>query len=946
MVDQKLIDYIKNQLQFGRNEDVIKVLLKNVGWQNNDIEEGFNAIKTEIKIKGATAPIFNNNERQIQGFQQPTVHDNFKSSLQISKSSKKRFLTNISIIVFILSACGAALYFFYWNSPNIIFGRMIFQLAKIKSLEYSVEFNIEMNNESFINGILSQSSSSIDMLGGIDLSTMLAQRYSKEDKVIFSLGVKGASDFNDFKKQKHGAIISAVCETCAREKKISGEIKMIDNVLYAKLNELPRWGAINFNFLTADWIRVDMASGTKPLFEGIFGNNQNEIEDKNSIKESSSTQKSELSERQMKELRKIYKEHPFFRTVKMPTAEIDGIKSYYLKVELIKENFKEFLLSAKPAIEGKPFTNEEISNLDKSLENLTSLTGEIWIGKKDLLPHKALFLMSIKENGSQNSTHIFSINMFFKNFNNAVAINHPSDSRDIWEFITNDLFMGLAKIPNISFLFENYDIDNDGIANIDETNIYQTDPSSNDSDKDGINDGEDIYEELKNNILNSAGKIKIYKNNIAKYSINSLKAFYEAKARVLYNPELYLPKEAVASLATAFQHRQAGNFEKSLEELNKISMQAVSAGAVYHGLGLTYFRMNDLNKALEFFEKAFNDITYKTNSPFLYQDLFSTNYRLGFKEKSSQYLNEGIINFLDYYPLYYSLAEYYIENNNLSAAEEITKQGLIAEPLYSEFWNYLGILSDRKKENNKAFEYYKKAISLDWENATPHMNLSLSFYDLKKSKEALAEALIADMFNSSDAHIKNVLGLAYEINNSQEAAIREYKKAIQLDPFYERPYNNLGIVYENLKQYALAEQYFKKAVEVNPNYAKAYSNLGSFYFNQGIRSLFINNEHLKAKPYLEKSIEIDSNQYLSYQTLGRVYQVMSEHDNVYHNLAEVNFKKSIELKYDEFLSHRQLGFVYFVQGGREKEAIKEFEIAISLGMKDKEVEQIIKNYKQ
>lgn len=42
MVNQQLIDYIKNQLKLGRSEDIIKTMLKNASWQEADIEEGFN----------------------------------------------------------------------------------------------------------------------------------------------------------------------------------------------------------------------------------------------------------------------------------------------------------------------------------------------------------------------------------------------------------------------------------------------------------------------------------------------------------------------------------------------------------------------------------------------------------------------------------------------------------------------------------------------------------------------------------------------------------------------------------------------------------------------------------------------------------------------------------------------------------------------------------------
>jgi hypothetical protein len=46
MQNQQLIDYIKNQLKLGRSEDIVRVMLKNVGWQENVIEEAFLMVKS------------------------------------------------------------------------------------------------------------------------------------------------------------------------------------------------------------------------------------------------------------------------------------------------------------------------------------------------------------------------------------------------------------------------------------------------------------------------------------------------------------------------------------------------------------------------------------------------------------------------------------------------------------------------------------------------------------------------------------------------------------------------------------------------------------------------------------------------------------------------------------------------------------------------------------
>lgn len=58
MIDQSLIDYIKNQLKLGRSEDVVRIMLKNVGWLDNVIDEAFLIVKTSADDNIPSPPAF------------------------------------------------------------------------------------------------------------------------------------------------------------------------------------------------------------------------------------------------------------------------------------------------------------------------------------------------------------------------------------------------------------------------------------------------------------------------------------------------------------------------------------------------------------------------------------------------------------------------------------------------------------------------------------------------------------------------------------------------------------------------------------------------------------------------------------------------------------------------------------------------------------------------
>ena len=71
----------------------------------------------------------------------------------------------------------------------------------------------------------------------------------------------------------------------------------------------------------------------------------------------------------------------------------------------------------------------------------------------------------------------------------------------------------------------------------------------------------------------------------------------------------------------------------------------------------------------------------------------------------------------------------------------------------------------------------------------------------------------------------NYLGMAYGYKYEQlrsldwkEKEIEAFKKAIELDPNFFRPYFNLGITYYNMGKPKEAAKYFKKCLEIYPEH--------------------------------------------------------------------------------------------------------------------------------
>ena len=71
---------------------------------------------------------------------------------------------------------------------------------------------------------------------------------------------------------------------------------------------------------------------------------------------------------------------------------------------------------------------------------------------------------------------------------------------------------------------------------------------------------------------------------------------------------------------------------------------------------------------------------------------------------------------------------------------------------------------------------------------------------------------------------------------------RRLKKAVELDPKFEKGYYNLGVAYASIDAIEESLASFKKTVEINPQYSDAYYNMGVAYakkdqLDEAIKSL-------------------------------------------------------------------------------------------------------------
>ena len=82
---------------------------------------------------------------------------------------------------------------------------------------------------------------------------------------------------------------------------------------------------------------------------------------------------------------------------------------------------------------------------------------------------------------------------------------------------------------------------------------------------------------------------------------------------------------------------------------------------------------------------------------------------------------------------------------------------------------------------------------------------------------------------SRDAYLWNKLGIAYQMDQSYQAARKAYKKAIHIKSDFAEPWNNLGTTYYLQNKSGKSTRYYKRAIKLRPDAASFHMNLGASY---------------------------------------------------------------------------------------------------------------------
>jgi tetratricopeptide (TPR) repeat protein len=171
-----------------------------------------------------------------------------------------------------------------------------------------------------------------------------------------------------------------------------------------------------------------------------------------------------------------------------------------------------------------------------------------------------------------------------------------------------------------------------------------------------------------------------------------------------------------------------------------------------------------------------------------------------------------------------NLALALVELGRLEEAAQHFQASLEIEPR-AEIYSDLGFTMARMNRPKEAFEAYAKALQLDPECASAHLNLAVAFVQGGKLAEAERHYRKA-LAGRPTAETHNGLGYVLARQNRTEEAVAEYRTAIEIDPNYTPAYNNLADALVRIGRLAEAEDAYKRSLAVKPSPA-VYNALGN-----------------------------------------------------------------------------------------------------------------------
>src|SRR6056297_1849789 len=182
----------------------------------------------------------------------------------------------------------------------------------------------------------------------------------------------------------------------------------------------------------------------------------------------------------------------------------------------------------------------------------------------------------------------------------------------------------------------------------------------------------------------------------------------------------------------------------------------------------------------------------------------------------------------------------------------------------------------------------------------------------------------ATVLGAYEFYIKGVGHLQrFDRREEIDAAIVQFKRALEEDPDFARAYAGLSDAYlylyrrtSNSDWIQPAVENIEKAIEITDQYSPIFTTYGLLLIEKG--------EYYDALDMFKRALEIDPANFEAYRGRARAFLAQQRTSE-----AEATYRKAIEMKPDYWAGYAELG-VFYYSNGRFEDAAQQFEIVTDL----------------
>ena len=205
---------------------------------------------------------------------------------------------------------------------------------------------------------------------------------------------------------------------------------------------------------------------------------------------------------------------------------------------------------------------------------------------------------------------------------------------------------------------------------------------------------------------------------------------------------------------------------------------------------------------------------------------------------------------------------------------------------------------------------YKGSILFDHSFAQGYVQLGAAYRAL--DKYALAEtAFLSAKKISDDSYATVGLAMVYHDLHRDDAAEKEFQRAISLNPTDSFAYNQLANMYYDLGRYREAIDGYKRALTVQRS-ARTYVSLGNSY-------VYTRNYEPAAEAY-KQAVQLDSKSVTAHHQLAIAYDYLRRYEE-----ATAEYKETIKLDPKNDYSRYALAIMYLTLHNRQA-ALEQYDI--------------------